>query len=266
MESRWNAHDVTVAPNGTSRILWTRSDGAAGIWALNASGVETAVGPTYGPYAGWTAKAIGAASDGTSRILWTRSDGAAGLWTMNATGTQIKVGAIYGPYSDSHGMWSASDLGTSSDGTSNVLWTRSDGAAGLWIFNSADAAMTLGTVYGPFAGFTAAALDFCDRSITRLVGALRRGRRPVELWGVRHGDRHRDPVRPVLGNGVASHPLEGPANPGRAFEAMAFASTAKPSATHGKWSHGSLSAEPVRLLAQPIEMAKRDSSPFAPQV
>ena len=98
----WSARDVTADPNGTARLLWTRSDGAGGLWTMNASDAQSLIGPTYGPYVTsgkpWTVAALATAPDSTSRLLWTRSDGAAGLWTMNASDAMSAVGPTYGPY------------------------------------------------------------------------------------------------------------------------------------------------------------------------
>jgi uncharacterized repeat protein (TIGR03803 family) len=184
-QGTWTAADFATAPNGQSRILWTRSDGAIGLWTMNPEDDLTSIGGVYGPIAGWTAKADGATGDGTARVLWTKADGEMGLWTMDAANAMQTVGTVYGPFTDSGGLWSAVGLGTSAGGGSQVLWTRADGAAGLWTFDGTDQAATIGAVYGPFTGLTATASDAAS-SQARVLWV--RSDRAMEIWNFDESD------------------------------------------------------------------------------
>ena len=60
----WSPYDIGVNPtNGRARVLWDRSDGAAGVWTMDANGNAVTIGPTYGPYDGWQAIGIATAND-----------------------------------------------------------------------------------------------------------------------------------------------------------------------------------------------------------
>ena len=153
----WTAKSIATEADASSRVLWVRYDNAMGIWSFNSSGVETLIGTVYGPYttngSDWHAMKIGAAPGGAAMVLWTRDDGAAGLWKIGSNGVVASIGPTYGPYSDSHGSWKAVSLGTSPSGSIRVLWTRSDGAYGLWSFNTSGYALEIGSTYGPTGDF-----------------------------------------------------------------------------------------------------------------
>jgi hypothetical protein len=85
-----------------------------------------------------------------STLLWTASGGTASIWTMDASGnTTSKM--KYGPYSG----WTARNYHRNSDGTANMLWVNTDGAASVWATIDASGNPTGKTKYGPYSGWTA---------------------------------------------------------------------------------------------------------------
>jgi hypothetical protein len=97
---RWFVRDLKVAPDGTSRLLFTEygtSGARAVVWKMDASGKQTSGGTAYGPYStsagSWFPQQLAMASDGTTRLLWTiygtttsgtYSGDTFGIWTLDA--------------------------------------------------------------------------------------------------------------------------------------------------------------------------------------
>ncbi len=145
--------------DNTMRLLWhSTSSSVAGnsayLTTLNSHGVQTAVGPTYGPYAGWSAVSVASVLDGTARVVWEenaaryRSTGdTAVVWGFNTSDAQSFIGTVYGPYSG----WSLGSVSfNSEDGSSRLLWNRTDDAVDLWSVNASGVQSSISPVYGSY--------------------------------------------------------------------------------------------------------------------
>jgi hypothetical protein len=153
----WTAQAVAVGSDGTSRVLWTRSDGAAGLWSFDSSGNATVIGAVYGPFAGYTARSVGVSGDGTSRVLWATNTGSAGIWLMDENDLESYIGKTYGPYAN----YQAVSLATDDSGYSRVLWRDTNGAAGIWTFDPLGNETVIGPTYS-LAGYVATAVGATD--------------------------------------------------------------------------------------------------------
>ena len=80
--------------DGTSDILWRKSDGQLVIWQMN--GLQITTIADYGVVSlAWTVVGVGDFNgDGTSDILWRKADGQLVIWQMN--GLQITTFADFG--------------------------------------------------------------------------------------------------------------------------------------------------------------------------
>jgi len=105
----WTAKTISVAPNGTTHVLWTRADGTAVIWNLGTDGVAPLHPRCYGPFTdgpgrNWTAQTIADGPDGMTHVLWTRADGMVTLWDIVADGVAPLYPKLYGPFTDGPGF------------------------------------------------------------------------------------------------------------------------------------------------------------------
>jgi hypothetical protein len=163
-QTDWQAQSAAVAPDGTSRILWTAdtpTGTVAGVWKMDATGNKVGSGPVYGPYTDingqpWEPTELVIAHDGTSRLSWV-SHGSAGqqsvIWTLDANGNATSTGTVYGPYSDSNGKWVPQQIAVAADGTVRQVWVNSGTVgveAGIWTLNSAGKQTSVGPTYGPY--------------------------------------------------------------------------------------------------------------------
>ena len=151
----WSPVALSVNPlTDRARVLWNRSDGAAGVWTMDSNGNAVTVGPTLGPFSGWTAIGIATASDDSSYLLWQRTDGAMGEWTLDANGNPYNQSTVYGPYTDNRGnTWAAYAISVN-PGTdyARIVFERSDGLVGVWIMDNNDNYSSGGDVtYGPYS-------------------------------------------------------------------------------------------------------------------
>jgi len=74
--------DVSLGPDGRSRLLWDNPNGAASVWVVNASG-QFETGQEFGFFPGWRPRAISTGLDSQSRLLWNHTDTRASLWLLN---------------------------------------------------------------------------------------------------------------------------------------------------------------------------------------
>ena len=151
----WTAKTISVAPNGTTHVLWTRADGVAVIWNLGADSVAPVYPRFYGPYSDgpgltWTAKAISDGPDGMTHVLWTRPDGMATLWDITADGVAPAHPILYGPYNDGspNTPWLATTLSVSRDTVTHLLWNNPDGRVITWAMQPNGSFNYF--VYGPY--------------------------------------------------------------------------------------------------------------------
>jgi hypothetical protein len=93
----WRATSEAVGSDGNTRLLWTKADGTAVIWNVNAATGQVSAGPDLGPYAGWTAAHLAAGADGCLRLLWDGANGQESLWSLDAAGNPLGA-ETFGPY------------------------------------------------------------------------------------------------------------------------------------------------------------------------
>ena len=117
----WRTYDYQIANDSTGRLFWTYegttttnpdftttySGDTVTIWALDAGGRATAMGPAYGPFSGWRGSDFQIASDNTTRLLWTY--GGSTDAKNNYSGDTV-VGVRHHRKGNSHGsgLWSLS--------------------------------------------------------------------------------------------------------------------------------------------------------------
>jgi hypothetical protein len=158
----WHIAGEAVGADGNTRLLWTRLDGSAALWSVNAAGqLLSNVG--FGPYTGWTASKVSTGADGSTRLLWNHTSGQAAVWTLAAAGNLLHS-VSFGP---SPG-WAAVDLAVGSDGNTRLLWDNADGTAALWSVTPAGQ-LAASTSFGPYQGWTAGHLAAGADGRTRLL-------------------------------------------------------------------------------------------------
>jgi len=123
---------VTQNPlSASATLLWTKTDGTAWVWPLDATGLPMGYGRTYGPFTGWTAdsyhREVG--SEGTAQMLWNHINGTASIQFMNDMGDMVNM--EYGPEAG----WTAVRYHLNSNGTAQMLWNHTDGTASVWTLN-----------------------------------------------------------------------------------------------------------------------------------
>lgn len=176
----WRVGGISVAPDGSSRLLWyndTGSDEVITIWNVTASGVVTATGPVYGPYAGWRVKDFKVAPNGTARLLWVKPGTGSGtaysgdmatIWNVNASGNATATGPVYGPYPG----WMAENAAPAADGTSRVVWRNGTGSGdiiSIWNVNANGMETAAGPAYGPYSGWHADGFRVATDGTSRLL-------------------------------------------------------------------------------------------------
>jgi hypothetical protein len=137
---------VTQNPlSASATILWTKTDGTAWVWPLDATGLPMGYGRTYGPFTGWTAdsyhREVG--SEGTAQMLWNHINGTASIQFMNDMGDMGNM--EYGPEAG----WTAVRYHLNSNGTAQMLWNHTDGTASVWTLN-VRGIITSRILYGPY--------------------------------------------------------------------------------------------------------------------
>ena len=116
----WVTYLFEIAPDGTSRLQWvnqgtTDSSGnytgdEASVWALDATGKETSIGPTYGRFPNWRLEFAYPITSSVTDLFWlheapgSSADGFSedsdefSVWNLDATGKSTHVGPVYGPF------------------------------------------------------------------------------------------------------------------------------------------------------------------------
>jgi hypothetical protein len=200
--SGWRTYNYQIANDSTGRLFWTYegttmtnsdftttySGDTVTIWALDAGGRATAIGPAYGPFSGWRGFDFQIASDNTTRLLWTYegstdaknnySGNTVSLWAFNAAGKETVMGPSYGPYPG----WRGEYFEIASDNTTRLFWdnsgTYSNGngtgaysgdQVSLWTLNTACQATANGPAYGPFPGWHTNEFSLAPDNTARLL-------------------------------------------------------------------------------------------------
>ncbi len=192
----WTNQDFEVAPDNTVRLLWnnqgsTDSSGnytgdIVSVWTVNASGIATAQGQTYGPYVGWNVSGyLDVAADSTTRLLWinqgtTDSNNSytgdeASVWTLNAAGTATAQGPTYGPFTG----WYANDFQIAPDNTTRLFWGNADTTdssgnpiideVSFWTLDASGDEIAEGPGYGPYPGWVADYFEIAGDNTVRLL-------------------------------------------------------------------------------------------------
>ncbi len=182
----WTATAVASGGDGLTHLLWNHaSDGEIALWTVTPAGFTHR---EYGPYPGWTADALAAGPDGLPDVLWNYgsagsfgglSAGTASLWHVDPAGNFLYQ--YLGPYPG----WTAAALAVGGNGLPSLLWNHtSDGEIALSsVAPSASPGGTAATtLYGPFTGWTAAALSAGADSVPHILWNNTNGQ--VSLWNV----------------------------------------------------------------------------------
>jgi hypothetical protein len=122
----------TFSGNGTSDVLFRRSDGVMASWEVTGTTLNAvALLPTAG--AQWSVLGTGDVSgDGRDDVIWRRSDGLVYVWTMNGGAVSGAV-ALAGVGA----AWSFLGMGDfNGDLTDDFAWRRTDGLVYLWQMNA----------------------------------------------------------------------------------------------------------------------------------
>lgn len=151
----WTAVSNATGPDGQTRILWDRADGAITLWTLAADNSVAANTGVIGPYAGWTAKAISVDPQNNTHILWTNTDGRMTLWTMNSSGAFVGSYPVFGPYTG----WDAKSISVSPDGNTYILWDTADGSIAPWTLDTNNRQIGRFPVYGAYTDWTAKSIS-----------------------------------------------------------------------------------------------------------
>ena len=155
----WRATTLAAGADGVARILWTKTDGSAALWRVDASGNFTHF--DYGPFSGWTARGLAVGSDNVPRILWTNTSGQISLWSVNAQGGFTFQ--YFGPYTG----YTASLIAVGADNAPRILWNKTDGSVSLWRVDTAGN-FTF-AYYGPFYGYAPLSLAADSGNAVRLL-------------------------------------------------------------------------------------------------
>ena len=134
--------------NGTSDLMWQRSDGLVVEWGMNGAAVASgAIVNSLGPE--WSSLGSGDFDgDGKTDLLWQRTDGLIVDWTMN--GSTITAGNIVSRLDASWSLAARGDF--NGDGRADLLWRNTAGTIVEWQMN------------GPTVSY-GAAVAFLDPSI-----------------------------------------------------------------------------------------------------
>ncbi len=131
----WSANAIADGPDGASWVLWRRTDGTVGISRYRDGFLEISF--RWAASFGWSAEDIAVGADGLPRLLWTNPDGRTSVATVGGQG-QLTDRVIYNNPSLNplpRYRETARRIAASSDGTTRVLWTTSDGLGSIWILN-----------------------------------------------------------------------------------------------------------------------------------
>lgn len=166
----WRFRELYPAYDGTARLLWSYdgttdandnySGDTASVWSMDATGHQTSISPTYGPYPGWTVDSVIAAPSSTSRLLWvlpgtTNSSGnftgdQVSIWSLNSSNVQTSISPTY----TSPGGQVLDSLSVHSDGSEHLEWEYSgiypDGQFSIWALDASNNRTVTGPVYGPY--------------------------------------------------------------------------------------------------------------------
>ncbi len=125
--------ETTFSGDGTSDILWRRSDGLTAVWAMNGFTVSAADTTAWQAGNDWQVLATGDFDgDGRDDLFWRHTGGATAIWRMN--GTAITVGDVTQWQADN--TWQVLGLGDfNGDGRDDILWRRTDGLTAIWQMN-----------------------------------------------------------------------------------------------------------------------------------
>ena len=182
----WTATAVASGGDGLTHLLWNHtSDGEIALWTVNGTSFTDR---EYGPYPGWAADALAAGPDGLPDVLWnygtagsfgSLSTGTASLWRVDSAGNFLYQD--FGPYPG----WTAAALAVGGNGQPSLLWNHT--ADGEIAFSSVTASASPGgtastTLYGPFAGWTAAALSAGADSVPHILWNNTNGQ--MSFWNV----------------------------------------------------------------------------------
>ena len=181
----WLPVDVSVMQTGTSnstRILWTRSDGAISLWTLDANG-NLLSSSDGGPWPGWKAKAIGVGTDGQTRTVWNHTNGVMSS-TVSSVAVGPSTGTQYGPFpAGSNPTYQADDIAVGNDGAGDnsgrILWNNNDGSISLWTTNPAGA-LTAYAEHAVQLGWKAKAIALQLGGQTRILWSHQSG--VISLW------------------------------------------------------------------------------------
>lgn len=174
LKHNWTAVSIAAGSDGRTRLLWTKSDGTASFWKVNAAGAA-AYSPLYGPFTGWTAQKVAAAPNGSTYIFWTTASGAASVWTISQAGF-ISYSSSYGPFIG----WTPIDFNASSDGSSRILWHGATGAASIWRISGGSIAYS--PTFGPYNGWNAMHIAAAPGTATRLLWTSASG--TASVWSI----------------------------------------------------------------------------------
>ncbi|MBV9122742.1 MAG: hypothetical protein JO112_05255, partial [Planctomycetes bacterium] len=179
----WRAEDVAVGSGAGSqtRILFDNLTGGNGtpgqvaVWTVSTS-VLTQPAQTFaishtvvfGPVPGWTARTLGVSPLDLPWILWNNGGtGQAALWQLNQDNT-YQAGQVY-----TNAGSTALDVAVGRDQNPRLLWesNTSTGNVAVWAINSSGLAPidSFRQSYGPYAGYTAVALEAGPDGRTRLI-------------------------------------------------------------------------------------------------
>ena len=173
----WHIAQSVTNLNGTTTVLWVKagsydsynaySGDTASVWTLDASGHQTSISPTYGPYTGWQISQLSPNYDGTLLLAWTNDATAAdysiweqlSLWKLDARGSRTSISPTYGPYSG----WLFHAISPQPNGTASVYWTMegvtnsagnySGDALSIWTVDGINRLTAISPMYGPYAGW-----------------------------------------------------------------------------------------------------------------
>ncbi len=149
----WSCIDAATGADNKTRLLWRNTAGGAALWTVGPDGaLESSYG--MGPYFGSRPLAIAVTPDNKTRTTWTRPDGGVTLRTITAAGVPgdtFEYALL--------GAWPGTDLSVGSDGKTRVLWNYLDGGVAVWTLLPQGAVESRSPVFGPYAGWTGAAVS-----------------------------------------------------------------------------------------------------------
>ena len=155
LHSVWTAVSVASGPDGQTRVLWSRSDGAMTLWTLAPDGSLAVRTDIFIPDPGWTAKAVSVGPDNNAHILWNNADGRMTPWTITSQGRFVGFFPTFGPYPG----WTAQAIATGPDGNTHILWDNADGRMTLWTLDANGQQLGQFPTFGPYPGWQTTAIS-----------------------------------------------------------------------------------------------------------